>query len=147
MLKVFFSFDHQDIERAEVVRKSWVKDRKEDRVAYGFMEKSEFESIETEGDFFIEEWVEKQIYHSSVTVILFTQKVYKCPWVKHAIKKTIEKKNPIIGIDISQIKDSSGRTSTLTRTPQGYTFYLWFDNEGSKNIENWIERAFVNRRR
>ena len=48
----------------------------------------------------------------------------------------------LLGIDISKIKGFDQKTSDRCgQIPAGYPFYLWFKEEGSKNLADWIEKA------
>ena len=48
----------------------------------------------------------------------------------------------MLGIDISKIKGFDQKTSDRCgQIPAGYPFYLWFKEEGSKNLADWIEKA------
>ena len=62
--------------------------------------------------------------------------------VNKQIKKSIERGNGLLGIDISKIKDLQGNTSERCgKIPNGYDFYLWNNDDGYENIGSWIEKA------
>jgi len=43
---------------------------------------------------------------------------------------------------VSKIKDLQGNTSDRCgKIPNGYNFYLWNNDEGYKNMGDWIEKA------
>jgi hypothetical protein len=137
--RVFFSFKYEDVSRAMVVRNSWVTQGKE---AAGFIDKADFEAIKKKGDDAIRNWIDKQLEGTSVTVVLVGKETCNSRWVNYEIKKSIEKNNGLLGIDISKIRDLQGNTSDRCgEIPEGYPFYLWFKDDGYKNMGDWIEKA------
>lgn len=137
--RVFFSFEYKDVSRAMVVRNSWVTQGKE---AAGFIDAADFEEIKKQGDTAIKNWINRQLEGTSVTVVLVGEKTCSSRWVRYEIKKSIEKGNGLLGIDISKIRDLQGETSERCgRIPKGYAFYLWNNDEGHKNMGDWIEEA------
>jgi len=137
--KVFFSFKYEDVTRAMVIRNSWVTKGRE---AAGFIDKAEFEKVKRQGDNAIENWIDKQLEGTTVTVVLVGEKTCRSRWVKYEIEKSIERGNGLLGIDISKIKDFQGNASERCgEIPKGYDFYLWNKDDGYHNIGNWIEKA------
>jgi len=136
---VFFSFKYLDVSRAMVVRNSWVTQGKH---AAGFVDKAEFEKIKRQGDQAIRNWIDRQLEGTSVTVVLVGEKTCSSKWVKYEIEKSIARGNGLLGVDISKIKDLQGNTSErCDQIPKGYSFYLWNNEEGHKNLGSWIEKA------
>lgn len=122
-----------------IVRNSWVTQGK---VAAGFVDKAEFESIKQQGDRAIQNWIDRQLEGTSVTVVLVGEKTCASRWVKYEIAKSIERGNGLLGVDISKIKDLQGNTSERCgKIPKDYNFYLWNNDEGYKNLGGWIEKA------
>ena len=139
MRKVFFSFEYKDVSRAMIVRNSWVTQGKE---AAGFIDKAAFEKVKKQGNPAIRNWIDKQLHGTSVTVVLVGEHTCSSRWVKHEIQKSIAIGNGLLGIDISKIKDLAGNTSKRCgRIPKGYSFYLWGNGDGRKNMSTWIESA------
>lgn len=137
--RVFFSFKYKDISRAMVVRKSWVTQGRE---ASGFIDAADFEEIKRQGDQAIKNWINKQLEGTSVTVVLVGEKTCASRWVKYEIAESIKKGNGLLGIDVSKIKDLQGNTSERCgKIPTGYNFYLWNNDDGYKNMGDWIEKA------
>jgi len=137
--RVFFSFKYKDVSRAMVVRNSWVPKGKE---AAGFVDAADFEKIKRQGDQAIKNWIDKQLEGTSVTVVLVGEKTCSSRWVKYEIQKSIKRGNGLLGIDVSKIKDLQGNTSgRCGRIPKGYSFYLWNNDDGHKNMGSWIEKA------
>jgi len=137
--RTFFSFKYKDVSRAMVVRNSWVTQGKE---AAGFIDTADFEEIKRKGDSAIKAWIDNQLKGTSVTVVLVGEKTCNSRWVKYEIEKSIEIGNGLLGIDVSKIKDLQGNTSDRCgKIPNGYNFYLWNNDEGYKNMGDWIEKA------
>jgi hypothetical protein len=137
--RVFFSFKYNDVSRAMVVRNSWVT---QGRVAAGFVDKAEFESIKRQGDQAIRNWINKQLEGTSVTVVLVGEKTCSSRWVKYEVEQSKKRGNGLLGVDISKIKDFEGNTSERCgQIPTGYGFYLWHNDEGYKALGSWIEKA------
>jgi len=137
--RAFFSFKYKDVSRAMVVRNSWVTQRKE---ASGFIDVADFEEVKRKGDTAIKNWIDNQLKGTSVTVVLVGEKTCDSRWVKYEIEKSIEIGNGLLGIDISKIKDFQGNTSDRCgKIPKGYAFYFWNNDDGYKNMGDWIEKA------
>ena len=138
--RVFFSFKYEnDVSRAMVVRNSWVTQGKE---ASGFVDAADFEEVEKGGDTAIKRWIDDQLDGTSVTVVLVGSDTCASKYVKYEIDQSIAKGNGLLGIDISKIKDLSGNTSTRCgKRPEGYTFYLWNNDDGYNKMGDWIEEA------
>ena len=138
--RVFFSFKYKpDVSRAMVVRNSWVTQGKE---AAGFVDVADFEKLKKQGDAAIKRWIDNQLNGTSVTVVLVGSKTCSSRWVKYEIEKSKERGNGLLGIDVSKIKDMNNNTSERCgKIPNGYSFYLWYKNDGYKNMGVWIEKA------
>ena len=122
-----------------VVRNSWVTQGKD---AAGFIDAADFEELKKKGDTAIKNWIDNQLKGTSVTVVLVGKETCASRWVKYEIEKSIEIGNGLLGIDVSKIKDLQGNTSDRCgKIPKGYSFYLWNNDEGYKNMGDWIEEA------
>ena len=122
-----------------VVRKSW---KTQGKKAAGFIDAADFEEIKRQGDSAIKRWINKQLRGTSVTVVLVGSRTCSSKWVKYEIKQSKKRKNGLIGIDISKIKDLNGDTTQRCgKIPKGYPFYSWKKQNGYKNIGDWIEKA------
>ena len=138
--RVFFSFKYEDVSRAMVVRNSWVTQGTQ--TAAGFVDAADFERIKRQGDAAIKRWIDDQLKGTSVTVVLVGKDTCKSRWVKYEIQKSIEIGNGLLGIDISKIKDLGGNTSDRCgEIPTGYSFYLWYKEDGYNKMSDWIEKA------
>ena len=138
--RVFFSFEYEhDVSRAMVVRNSWVTQGKQ---AAGFVDAADFEEVQTGGDASIKRWIREQLEGTSVTVVLVGSHTCTSKYVRYEIQQSKGRGNGLLGIDISKIVDLNGRTTKRCgQIPQGYSFYLWNNHNGYKNMGNWIEKA------
>ncbi|MGI8727766.1 MAG: TIR domain-containing protein [Solirubrobacterales bacterium] len=138
--RVFFSFEYEnDVGRAMVVRKSNAL-RGVD--AAGFIDSAEFEKIRKSGRAAIKNWIDGQLANTSVTVVLVGAETYSSGWVEYEIEASKKRGNGLLGVDISKIRDFSGRTTERCgKLPTGYPFYLWNNDKGYENLGSWIEAA------
>jgi hypothetical protein len=137
--RVFFSFEYGDVTRAMVVRNSWVTVGRE---SAGFIDAAEFEKLKKLGDANVKAWIDKQLEGTSVTAVLVGADTCTSKWVNYEIEASKKRGNGLLGIDISQIKNLLGQTTTrCARIPVGYDFHLWFKDDGYKNVGTWIEKA------
>ena len=140
MRRVFFSFKYKsDVSRAMVVRNSWLTQGKS---AAGFIDSADFEALKRQGDAAIKQWINAQLDGTSVTVVLVGQNTCNSRWVKYEIEKSIEKRNGLLGIDISKIGDLQRNTTNCCgKIPKNYSFYLWNKDGGYNNFGDWVEEA------
>ena len=137
--RVFFSFEYGDVTRAMVVRNSWVTQGRE---AAEFIDAAEFEEVERKSCTEIKQWIDGQLWNTSVTVVLVGLHTCSSRWVHYEIEKSIAMRKGLLGIDISKIKDLNGRTTNCCgEIPRSYPFYLWNRDGGYHNIGDWIEEA------
>lgn len=138
--RVFFSFEYEhDVSRAFVVRHSWVTQGKQ---AAGFIDVADFEKVKRQGDQAVKRWIDDQLDGTSVTVVLVGSHTCYSKWVRYEIDKSKKRENGLLRIDISQIRDLTGRTShPCGQIPEGYPFYNWVCDNGYENMGYWIEDA------
>ena len=139
--KTFFSFQFsEDNWRANIVRNSWVT---QDRTSSGFFDSAVWEKVKKQTDAEIKKWIDGQLSGCSVTVVLIGSKTCKSKWVKYEIEKSIELGKGLLEIDISKIKNKDGDTSTKGdwMLPSTYKDYKWNNDDGYKNMGDWIEAA------
>ena len=138
--RVFFSFEYSDVWRVNQVRNSWVTRGVE---SAGFLDKAEFESIQRHGDAAVMRWIDQQLTGTSVTVVLVGANTCSSRWVNYEIEASKTKGNGLLGIDISGLGDQDGYGTTCCgRIPFGYSFYNWFNDDGYKNLGQWVEDAY-----
>lgn len=139
MRRVFFSFEYGDVSRAMVVRNSWVT---QGRVAAGFIDAADFETLKRQGHPAIKSWIDGQLAGTSVTVVLVGALTCSSRWVKYEIERSEYLRHGLLGIDVSQIRDFHGRTTTRCGVlPKGYPFYRWNADKGYESLGVWIENA------
>ncbi|WP_432941150.1 TIR domain-containing protein [Kribbella sp. CA-253562] len=139
--RTFFSFEYGDVSRAMVVRNSWVT---QERIARGFIDAAELEKLKRVGDDAVKRWINSQMDNTTVTVVLVGGSTCQSRWVKYEIDRSKALGHGLIGINISEIKDLFGKTSSLCgKIPAGYSFYNWFGDSGYRNMGTWIEQAAI----
>jgi len=153
--RVFFSFHYKnDVWRANQVRNSWVTQGKE---AAGFIDSADFEKLEKEGEDAVKRWINNQLNGTSVTVVLIGSETSSRKYVRYELQRSYEKGNGIIGVFIHKLKDKDGKTSTkgdttfgeLGKDKDGNSVYFYqiaktydyVDDDGYKNLGDWIEKA------
>ncbi len=154
--KVFFSFHYKnDIRRVVQVRNSW-------RIRNGndtqpFMDKADWETLKRSSDNAIENWIEKQLKGTSVTVVLIGSDTFNRPWVRHEINRSHLLGKGMIGVYIHNVKDPQTGTCSKGKNPFDYWYieengrkkyfseiyptYDWVTGDGYNKIEGWIEAA------
>ena len=136
--RVFFSFEYEnDVTRAMVVRNSATT-----QDVAGFIDAAQFEKIEAQGKKAIAAWIDGQLLLTTVTVVLFGQFTCSSEWVKYEIEQSGARGNGLLGIDISQIKNLKGQTTSCCgQIGGGYPHYGWYTDDGYNNLSAWIENA------
>lgn len=151
---VFFSFHFKrDAWRAGQVRNSWLT--QPDRESAGFIEGSEWEKLERQGDAAIRRWIDDQLKGTSVTAVLIGKETSNRRWVNYEIEQSVKKGNGLVGIYIDNIKDKNGLRDTRGINPLSqhrfsdtgrrfsdtYNTYDWVLDNGYDNFGDWIEEA------
>lgn len=156
--RVFFSFHYErDVWRAGQVRNSWVT---KDRESAGFWDSAAWEEVKKKGTDSVERWIDDQLKGTSVTVVLIGAETSERPYVGYEIKQSYNRGNGMLGIYIQNIKDVNGRTDVKGKNPfeawyieRGgnriyfnnlYTTYDWINDDGRRNMGDWIEAAAKN---
>jgi hypothetical protein len=127
---VFFSFHYEkDINRANIVRNSWVVPGVKEA---NFFDHAEFEKLKKIGETAVKNWIDKQLKGSSVTVVLIGEETLERKYVQYEIMQSYERNNGIIGVHINRLKDmrtqqycNRGNTRALIGYKNGR--YLYFD--------------------
>lgn len=157
--KVFFSFHYDnDVTRASIVRNAWVT--KPDRAAAGYIDHAEFEKIKQRGTQAVRDWIDDQLWGSTVTVVLIGAETLTRPFVKYELEQSYKRGNAIIGVYVDKLRDFKGNTSGRCSTynvevgtdKSGST--IWFSSfpvfdyvsdDGYNNLGTWVEKAYLNR--
>ena len=139
--KIFFSFHHKgDGDRVTKIRNSSaVADYKKNPI----LDRTKWESIKRQGDHAVSDYIDKELKDSAVTVVLIGEQTANKRWVNYEIKKSIELKKGLLGIDVSRIEDKNGQITYdgPNPLPAGYPFYSWTKDNGEGNLGKWIEKA------
>lgn len=139
--KIFFSFHHKgDGQRVTKVRNcSAVADYKKNPL----LEKTKWESIKRHGDPAVRDWIDDHLRESLVTIVLIGKDTGNKRWVNYEVKRSIDLGKGLLGIDISQIEDKKGETTSEgpNPLPAGYPKYSWTEDNGEENLGKWIEKA------
>ena len=157
MRKVFFSFDWDDVWRVNQVRNSWVS--KGNYTSAGFVDSVEIETLKKNTDSAIKNWINHQLQDTSVTCVLIGEHTCESKWVNYEIRKSIQKKNGLLGIYVHSVKDSNGQITQkgndpFAKPPMNFTpnksghltypcclYYDWVNDSGYKDLGRWIEKA------
>ena len=145
--RVFFSFHYErDAWRAAQVRNSQQFPVKGAVAAGRFSDAVDWESIKRQGRQAIQNWINNQLYGTSVTVVLIGTETSEREWVKYEIEQSIARGNGLLGVRIYGISDSLGKTSPVGSDPallvqNRYPIYDWVWNDGRTNLGAWIETA------
>lgn len=159
---VFFSFDYDDVFKANQVRNSgaFVGEKRS-----GFRDKAEFEKLKRTGDNAIENWIREQMHGCSVTCVLIGRATSKSRWVKFEIKEAIRNGMGLLGIYIHHLNAPgspggiglinppnplddhaiSGSGFFATMASERYSTYKWGTGGllslGSNRLGDWINDA------
>ena len=136
---VFFSFEYEDVWRANVVRNSWVTHG----TSVPFWDAADLEKVKKQSEAAIRRWIDGQLKGTSVTAVLVGANTCDSEWVKYEIEQSIERGNGLLQIDIGFIEDEDGRLSRCCgqMLDPRYGRYDWVINDGYPNIKSWIEKA------
>ncbi len=153
--KVFFSFHYtRDSHRVSQIRNCNSISQHFERTP--FLDKAQWESIERQGNFAIQKWIDSNMLGTSVIVLCFGLETYKRPWVIYELEKAHKEEKGIIAIDMSGMnnmhlqsdgpgpnplhyaKDAIGKPLS---SHSKYLSYHWQRNDGRNYINSWIERA------
>lgn len=156
MRRVFFSFDWDDVWRANQVRNSWVA--KGNYETAGFVDAADIEAVKKNTDQAIKRWIDQQLHNTSVTCVLIGSNTATRPWVNYEIVESINRRNGLLGVYIHNVKDRQKRTTFKGDDPFGEPpinfiqgilnpeypcchYYDWVNNSGHENLGDWIEIA------
>lgn len=116
--KVFFSFDYDDVIRANVVRNSDVITKQYQNGAR-FHDRSLWEKTQTQGNTAIMRMIDGALEGSSVTCVLIGQHTWQSEWVRYEILKSMSRGNGILGVQIHDVGfDPAGVPTTLSGLTQ-----------------------------
>ena len=145
------------------VRFSWIGQKGSTNT---FMDKAEWETVERKGEVAVKSWIDRQMVGTGVTVVLIGQQTATRPYVKYEIQQSIRHRKGILGIHIHGIKDPKRRTTRMGLNPLHdftvmrdhpwfglfgvkseqrlsdiFQTFDWEEDNGRKNMPDWIEEA------
>ncbi|MGY2987204.1 TIR domain-containing protein [Bradyrhizobium sp. USDA 4508] len=138
---VFFSFHYQrDIWRVNQIRNLG---EVIGSAAAGFHDQSLWEESKKKGDQVIKKMIDNALNGTSVTVVCIGSETAGRKFIDYEIQKSIERGNGLVGIQIHALKDRSGWTGPVGRTPallvnKGTPIYKYVD---SNQLKQRIEEA------
>jgi hypothetical protein len=151
--KVFFSFHFKrDAWRAAQVRNADLLSNADE---YGVIDSVEWEKIEREGDEAVKRWINSQLKHTSVTVVLIGAETAERDWIDYEIRQSWDRGNAILGLRIHKVKHHNGETDVQGHNPLDEVHlvngnalssicktYDWVSDDGRSNLGTWVEEAF-----
>lgn len=123
---------------------------------------NDWETVKKGGDKAIEKWIADQMYGRSCAVILIGTNTANRKWINHEIVKAWDDGKGVLGVNIHNLKNSEGKTSSKGANPFDYINYgttgkklsaiaKVYDPPGAtstdvydhikNNLEKWIETA------
>lgn len=153
--KVFFSFHYKrDSQRVAQIRNcNSVSQHFE---SSPFLDRAQWESIKRNGKAAVKNWIDTNMYGTSVVVVCYGLETSTRPWVIYELEKAHREGRGIVAINMSRMlnlqrewdfsgqnplqvaKDSLGNDlSSYSK----YKTYHWLDNNGRENIDEWVEEA------
>lgn len=154
--RVFFSFHHaRDAWRAGQVRNCNLIANEDE---YGFIDSVDWEKLKRQGGDAVKRWIQRQLQHTSVTVVLIGTQTANREWVKYEIIESWKRGNGLVGVTIHNIRtqfqqtdipgrnpfadiqfDNGSRMSSVVKT------YDWVLHRGRLNLGKWVEEAYASR--
>jgi hypothetical protein len=114
--RVFFSFHYdRDVQRAHVVRESWVT--KPDRETAGFFDSSVFEATKRNSDVALKRFLDDGLSGSSVTCVLYGAETVWRRWVRYELLRSFLEGKGIFAIGIAGIRGFDKLTDTQGPNP------------------------------
>ncbi len=147
--KVFYSFHFKrDAWRAAQVRNSSVI---ADEDEYGVIDAVEWEQIERQGDEAVKRWINDQLQHTSVTVVLIGAETAGRDWVEFEIRQSWRRGNALLGLRIHGIKNQDSEVDVPGANPLANVrladgkplsalvkVYDWVGDDGRANLGTWV---------
>ena len=131
-----------------------------------FLDAAAWEKVQRKGDTAVKAWIDQEMLGTGVTVVLIGQLTAARPYVQYEIQQSIKKRKGLLGIYIHKIKVPSRKTSRKGDNPLHdftvmrdhpwfglfgvkseqrlsdiFQTFDWEDDDGRKNMPEWIEEA------
>jgi len=139
--RTFFSFHYQrDIWRVNQIRNIPNVTR---CAAAGFEDSSLWERAKSNSDEQIKRMIDDALDRTTVTVVCIGAKTAGRKYINYEIKKSLERGNGLVGLQINHLKDQNGDTDPLGESPYmienaGYNVYKYI---GVDKLAQRIEEA------
>lgn len=115
VVRAYFAFHYKlDVQRANVVRNSWVT---QDRQDSGYFDSGLWESSQRQGDDSLKTLMRDGVKNSTVTAILAGTETWMRRWVRYEIARSVLKGNRLVTIDIHGIKSFQQKTAEKGANP------------------------------
>jgi len=153
---LYFAFHYQrDIWRVNQVRNCWVTFP--NATTAGFYDDSLWEDSKKKGDEAIKRMILNGLAGTSVTAVLIGAQTSERRWVRFEIDESIRRGNGVIGIYVCSLKDKNGNSDIMGANPLDkiqinvngvsmpassyYRTYMWFSDDGPKQMGTWVDLA------
>ncbi len=132
--RTFFSFHYMpDVQRASIVRKSWVT---KERADAGFFDASLWESAKAKGDDSLKALLREGISNTTVTCVLNGRQTHTRRWVRYEIVRGVLNGNGLLTVDINLIPDWLKNTESRGENPLDYVGL--YKTEGSIHFAEMV---------
>jgi hypothetical protein len=143
--RVFFSFDHRDLWRANVVRNSMFVDAV---MPTGFHDAAAWEEAGQKGEDQLSNLIELALDGTSVTVVLIGAQTANRRYVTYEIERSVARGNALLGIRIEKIKDFHAVVESPGPIPpalarESAPVFEWQYGR----LSEWIEEAYRQKHR
>ncbi|MGY3558469.1 hypothetical protein ACVWXP_001738 [Bradyrhizobium sp. USDA 4463] len=131
--RTFFSFHYKpDVQRAQVVKNSWVTREREDA---GFFDSSAFEAAKRTNDDTLKSFLIKQMHGSSVVCVLVGRETALRRWVRYEIQRGLWDERGILAVRIHTINHFTSGPTTAGPNPLDLLgVYVEQNSSGGKSV-------------
>ncbi len=143
--RTFFSFNYsKDIWRVNQIRNMPTVIGSS---AAGFVDASLWEEAKKKSDAAIKKLIDDALYNTSVTVVCITYGTSVRKYINYEIDQSLERGNGLLGIQIHDLKDKDGNTTSSGAAPSqiesnGFKIYKYVDKDKlAKRIEEAAKLA------
>ena len=136
--RVFFSFHYQDdINRVNIVRKSWVVRPADKNQPAAFFDHSLWESTKRTGPEALKKLIRTGMQNSSVTCLLAGEQTWSRPWVRYEIAQSIVRGNGLLTVYIDGLQCMRNGFCGRGLNPLDYVGLYWADDARAYICENF----------
>lgn len=138
--RTFFSFHYKpDVQRAQIVRNSWVTREREDA---GFFDSSAFEKAQRTNDDTLKNFLIEAMKGSSVVCTLVGAQTAQRRWVRYEIQRAIWDMRGLLAVRIHTINHFT--TGTTTAGPNPFDLLgVYVEENGTSKAMYLIERSSI----